>query len=294
MQTRFRAAATALLLTATAGAAAAAGGPAQASGSHTSHRAAQLVITIKTTPKGIALSDSKVQPGNTIFKILPHGKGGDMQVLRLKAGYTLKQAFKDFGAAFAQTPDVKAVRRIDRKVLFYGGNAMAPKGGRANFWGVDLDRADTYYVLNVDSNALTPLKVAGAHQKRGLPAKDGWVNPADASDGVTNIWKVGQHNANKGWMSTTNHAKEPHFVDLTHVKKSTTNQQISDCFAGGACDFVAADGAATSAGVISPGKKFVWTYRLPKGRYVVDCFWPSKTDGTPHALMGMFKLLNLG
>ena len=45
--------------------------------------------------------------------------------------------------------------------------------------------------------------------------------------------------------------------------------------------------------MISPGHSFVWKYGVPKGKYVVMCFMPSKVDGTPHALMGMFKLFHL-
>ena len=33
---------------------------------------------------------------------------------------------------------------------------------------------------------------------------------------------------------------------------------------------------------------------MPKGKYLVMCFWPSKMDGvTPHAVMGMFRLFHL-
>ena len=52
--------------------------------------------------------------------------------------------------------------------------------------------------------------------------------------------------------------------------------------------------ASTDTGVVSPRHTFLWTYDLPKGKYLAQCFWPSKIDGTPHALMGMLKLLRLG
>lgn len=69
MQTRYRAAATALLLTATTGLAAT--GAAQASGTHHpgARAASRLVVTIKSTANGVKLSESKIRPGNTIFKV---------------------------------------------------------------------------------------------------------------------------------------------------------------------------------------------------------------------------------
>jgi hypothetical protein len=296
MQKRYRAAATALLLTATAGMAAT-GGAAEASGTHhTSDRAAsKLVVTIKTKGGQIVLSDSKFRPGKTLFKVKPHGRGGDMQVLRLKAGYSVGQAFSDVNAAFGG--DVKAVRRVDRHIVFYGGTPMSPKGGAPNFWGVKIDKPGTYYVVNTDSNAITTFKVKGTMQKRHLPQADGWINAVSVNHGAGNAFKAGKHNPKSGWMSTANKAKEPHFVDLGHVKKSTSKKQVRKFFMSGAQNaptFMAKDGAFFSTGIISPGKTFVWNYTLPRGRYLVDCFWPSKADGTPHALMGMWKLTHLG
>jgi hypothetical protein len=296
MQKRYRAAATALLLTATAGMAAT-GGAAEASGTHHHSRAAakSLTITIKTKGGQIKLSDSKFRPGKTLFKVKPHAKGGDMQVLRLKPGYSVGQAFADVGAAFGG--DVKAVRRVDRNIVFYGGTVMAPRGGDPTYWGVKIDKPGTYYVVNVDSNALTTFKVKGAKQKRHLPKTDGWINAVSINNGAGNAFKAGKHNPKSGWMSTTNKAKEPHFVELGHVKKSTTKQQVRKFFMGGAAGapkFFARDGAGIGTGIISPGRTFVWSYSLPKGKYLVDCFWPSKATGMPHALMGMWKLTHLG
>jgi hypothetical protein len=302
MQTRYRAAATALLLTATAGLAAT-GGAAEASGTHATHKAAKsLTITIKSGAGGVTLSDSKIRPGNTVLKVKnTAGKPGRglIQVLRLKDGYTLLDAFGDFALAFPEdptaTPDVDAVNRIDDNVVFYGGMpAPRREGGRATKWAVNLNKPGTYYVANLDTG--TPpvgLTVKGDKQKRALPSQDGFVNAA-SGPGDTNVWKVGKHNADHGWMSTTNNAQEPHFVILDHVKKSATIPDVVACLAGGPCTIMAKDHASTDTGVISPGHRFLWAYKLPKGKYVAQCFWPSKMDGTPHAFMGMLKFVQLG
>lgn len=295
MQKRISAAGTALVLAASVTGLAATGGSAQASGSHADRGAPRLVVAISTTAHGIKLSDSRIRPGNTMFKILPHGRGGDMQVIRLRPGYGLTQAFQDINQAFSG--NIPAIKRVDRNIVFYGGNAMAPRGGKPMFWGVNIDKAGKYYVVNTDSNALTSFKARGAHQRRSLPGTSGRINMADKSDGVTNVFKPGRHIAKRGFMSTTNMAKEPHFVDLLHVKKSTTNQQVQDYFNGGAAGpppFAAKDGASAGTGVISPGKSFVWNYSLPRGKFLVVCFWPSKISGMPHAFMGMWKLFNIG
>jgi len=298
MQTRYRAAATALLLTATAGMAAT-GGAAEATRTHhTDTRAAhRLTITIKTKAGGVHLSDTRFRPGNTIFKVENAGGKGLIQVLRLRPGYTLKQANADFEAAFGNPPDVKAVHRIDRNVVFYGGAKTPGKPSKpAKKWAVKIDKADKYYAVNFNSNALTPFRVKGSKQRRALPGQDGWINMDNGAAPGTNVFKFGKHNAARGWMSSTNYAKEPHFVVLEHVKKSTTKKDVRDFFKNpaGNPDFEAKDGRGTDTGVISPGHRFLWSYHLPSGKYLTMCFWPSKLDGTPHAFMGMWKLGNLG
>src|SRR3954447_11880754 len=151
MHTRSSAAATALLLTASAaGLALTSGSTAQAAGSHANHRAApKLVVTIKSKPSGPVLSDTKFRPGNTIFRVKKAGAGGLMQVFRLKPGYTIIDAGTDFGLAFpsdeSTPPDVNAVRRLDKNVVFYGGARVKQR------WAVNIDKAGTYFVLNIEA-----------------------------------------------------------------------------------------------------------------------------------------------
>jgi hypothetical protein len=297
MQMRYRAAATALLLTATAGVGAT-GGTAQASGTHhpDARGASKLVVTIKTKAHGLKLSDTKIRPGNTMFKVKNAGGAGLIQLLRLKPGYDLSHAFADFGAAFPSgptQPDVAAVRRIDKHVVFYGGMETPRKPGKANMWAVKIDKGGTYYAVNLDANALASLQVKGHSQKRSMPASDGYINAASGPHGAGNVFKPGKHNAAKGWMSTTNKAKEPHFVVLQHVKKGTTKRQVLHAFTGNTPPTIFLKGS-TDTGVISPHHTFVWSYGLPKGRYAVTCFWPSKVNGMPHALMGMISVFNQG
>ena len=299
MQTRYRAAATALLMTATAGMAAT-GGAAQASGSHHTGAGAAttLTITIKSKAGAVKLSDDKFRPGNTIFKVKnKDGKAarGLIQVLRLRPGYTLPQAFDDFGHLFDPPPtNVPAVNSVDDNVVFYGG-MPAPKkqGGPAKSWAVKIDKPGTYYVVNLDSGNLTSFKAKGDRQRRALPRQDGWINPVTTNNASGNDFKAGRHNAASGWMSTTNKALEPHFVDMEQVKKGTTDADITALFEGTGPPPFVRNGGSADTGVISPGHRFLWGFDVPRGRYVALCFFPSKVDGEAHAVMGMHAVFNL-
>ena len=105
-------------------------------------------MTITSTKAGPKLSVDKFRPGNTLFKVVRGNAGGSIQVLRLKPGYSLKQAASDFaqGVPSRRRPTSPAVRRVDKNVVFYGGMPVPAKGAKPNWWGVDIDKADTYFV----------------------------------------------------------------------------------------------------------------------------------------------------
>jgi hypothetical protein len=188
---------------------------------------------------------------------------------------------------------IAAINRVDDNIVFYGGMEAKKKKSATTMWATNLDKAGTYYVANLDKNSLTTLTVAGSRQKRALPHQDGFIDPKSANNPSGNTFKAGKHNAAQGWMSTTNKAKEPHFVDIEQVKKGTKNSDISALFQGGPNVFKN-NGAHADTGVISPGHRFLWAYHLTKGTYGVLCFWPGKDDGMAHAIMGMHIVTHLG
>ena len=296
MQTRYRTAAatSVLLLTATAGLAAT-GGAADASGTHhTSARVAgkSLTVTITSTKSAVELSRSTLRPGRTFFKVVRGNTGGSMQLLRIKHGYSLAKAGRDFGSAFSG--NTKAVRRIDKYVVFYGGMDVPAPGARPNIWGTNIDKAGKYYVLNINRN-LPPasFRAKGTYQHRHLPVPASWINMVSGPGG-SNAFRSPTNVPHRGWIRTTNNAHEPHFVELQKVKESTTKKDVNDYIAGGGHGQPPwALPTSRGAGIISPGHNFVWHLRAPMGKYVVACFWPSKVTGMPHFFMGMFKLLHL-
>lgn len=286
MHARTWAAATALLLTASVTGLTAAG-TAEATTPRSGHaKAAMLTVNVSSTKKGPVLDATTIRPGNTVFSMTRGNAGGSIEIMRLKAGYSISQAAADFGQLFKG--DTAAIKRIDRLVVFYGGAAV-PKTGASQI-GFKLDKRGTYYAVNIDKNTLSTFKVAGAAQSRRLPSADGHLDMIKG-----NKFQAPSGLPDAGWLKQTNHTVEPHFMDFEQVKGSTTREQVRKYFDSGAKgrpSFGLPGYAGTL--ILSPGHTIVWQYAVPKGKYVVACFWPSKMTGMPHAMMGMWNMLNLG
>jgi len=95
-----------------------------------------------------------------------------------------------------------------------------------------------------------------------------------------------------------NHTDQNHFVGLVRLKKGKTAKDF------GAWIDAAMEGeegpppvdfsVALDGGVVSPGHTVAMNYKLPKGDYILVCFWPDASmGGMPHAFMGMYRGIKL-
>lgn len=293
MQSRTRTTAAALLLTASLAGATLATGSAEAVSGHraalSTQPAARLApavhVSIAVSDHDVTRSRTGFRPGYTVFDVRSTGGRGTIEVIRLHRGYTLKMLLKDFGGL--SNGDVKAVRRVDRNVEFYGGSQVGSH--RVNSFATYVD-AGRYLILDLDRGTYAGMRVVGHPQARSHPVATGLINMTKADRFANPGGK-----RHTGWMRSTNHSDEPHFVDLAHVKRSATHQKVQKWIDGGANGnppWGLHDFGGTL--VVGPGHTVWWSYDLPRGKYLEMCWFPSDEDGTPHAMMGMWELTHLG
>lgn len=240
-------------------------------------------VTAHISSKSISLSTgNRLRAGRISFKVVT-GKGDhELQIARLKPGYTLPQASADLSKAFSG--DVDAVRRIDAKIVFLGGAEALPHhpGG----FGVSLS-AGKYVFLDQNSNAYRIITVYG----KPRPQK---ALPHNGNLGVYTYGFDAHVLPRSGNVRIFNVSDQPHFVVFQHVKDGTTNAQVNKLFKSMSQKEPSwALKANTSSGVISPGHSQTLHYSLPAGKYLVVCWWPDDDTGMPHAYMGMWKLVTL-
>lgn len=262
-----------------------AGGLAGAGSAASSTPAKVPVVVAHISGKSISLSTgATIHAGRVLFRVVC-GKGVHfLQVARLRHGYTLAQAQADLPKAFGG--DVAVVRRIDRNINFRGGAEARPQ--RPGLFGITLF-AGRYLLIDQNSNAHRFLTVTGSPPLRArIPHKSVISVFTYGFDTMPTVIPA------SGRTRIVNRSDQPHFVEINHVKASTTAAMVRKFFASGAQGRSSFGLKANAgSGVISPNRGQILRYNLPAGKYVVACFWPDDTTGMPHAFMGMWKLIRL-
>jgi hypothetical protein len=252
--------------------------------------AGHRVIDVKVTKSANTFPDGNtVAPGFAEFAVsTPRGEH-ILQLLQLHAGYTLKELGADMQKAFSGR--LKAIHRVDTNVDWLGGaEATADKAGR---FAVTL-HTGVYVVIDQEGAGVERLHVTGEPVDGGSVTPGAVITAGLNKDGMSK-WRVSDTDlAHRGWIKFRNRANQPHFIDLQKVAPGTTRKDVNDYFQSGSQDdppWIRA--AGTGTGVISPDERQLFHLQLPKGRYLLICFWPDKDTGAPHGVMGMFRLINL-
>ncbi|MGN6780699.1 MAG: hypothetical protein ACTHJH_04290 [Marmoricola sp.] len=231
--------------------------------------------------KNISLSRASVRAGKVTF-VVRTGKGDHtMQIARLRHGYSMQQAGADINKAFGG--DIDAINRVDNGVDFRGGAEARP--GKAGEFTTSLGSGH-YVVLDQSGPGLAMLDVHGTRVARRAPRTTGGIDIFTYGFATTGSLP------HRGMVRLTNRSDQPHFVEFQHVKRGTTAKMVKRALMSPNQPSFALPGG-TGTGVISPNRGQSFRYDLKPGRYLIACWWPDFKTGMPHAMMGMWKLIDL-
>ena len=256
-------------------------------------RARAATVTVSIDSHRVVTLPATLQPGLNKFAVSA-AKPGSLAIGMRDADYTVEQVQADLKAAFTKN-DLKALRRFEDKMTLVGGVSVAP-GKTAKAW-LDLP-AGEYIAL--DSNGgnfgkITSFSVAGTPTGLVAPVPTAKLK---AIKDVT--WaKRPASIPHKGLLQFKNRASNNHFLFIVKLLRGKT---VKDFAA-----FMQSEGPGGPAGpppvdftksmevnVVSPGHDAIVKYRMPRGNYVMVCFWPDASHhGMPHAAMGMFRGIKL-
>ena len=268
------------------------GGTAGAAGQAAARETAAGTVSVSITAAHNVTMPTTIQPGVNQFRVTTEAKSSGFQLVQFAAGYTLDQAIADIDAGL-EKGKVKALKRFEANATLLGGvNVLSGKIGKLT---VNLP-AGSYYAADIERNrpsAFTAFTVAGADTGAAMPAGSTVKAVESAS------WAKGPKTiSHKGMLTFKNYSDQNHFVALLKLNKGQTVKDF------GAWVDAAMEGeegpppvnfrVGFDGGVVSPGHTVAMNYKLPKGNYVLVCFWPDASmGGMPHVFMGMYRGITL-
>ncbi len=253
-------------------------------------------------PVAVSISNTRVvtmpatiQPGVNTFKVTTANKRGSaFQLVLPAAGYSAADAARDIEKGL-DGGNVQAIKRFEANVTLLGG--MTVDKGTPGKLVVDLGPGD-YWAVDTNTNdpdKFYPFSAAGADTGNVMPAAGATLKAVQDTSWAKNPASI----PNKGLLTFKNTASQNHFIAMAKLKKGMTYQDFKKWFAS------SMDGPPSGpspvnfeigmdSGVLSPGHSATFKYNLPKGDYVMLCFWPDASmGGMPHAFMGMTRGITL-
>ena len=257
---------------------------------HSAATTAPVAVTISA--KRVVTMPTTIQPGVTTFKVTSAAKqGSGFQLVRPAPGYTASEASRDIEKGLEQG-NIKALKRFEANVTLLGGMTA---DDTTDTLVVDLDPG-SYWAL--DTNTNDPAKFF-AFTVDGVDTGNAMPEAVTIKAKLATTWAPKPASIpHKGLLRFKNAASNNHFLEMGKLKKGYTYKDFKKWLAA------SQDGPpgpspvnfdiGLGSGVLSPGYSATFNYNLPKGDYVMLCFWPDASmGGMPHAFMGMHRVITL-
>jgi hypothetical protein len=267
------------------------GGTAGAAGPAAARETAAGTVSVSITAAHNVTMPATIQPGVNEFRVTTEAKSSGFQLVQLAAGYTLDEAIADIDGF--DKGKVKPLKRFEANTTLLGG--VNVRRGKVGKLAVNLP-VGNYYAADIERNrpsAFTAFTVAGADTGASMP--EGSTIKAVGSTS----WAKGPKSiARRGMLTFKNRTDKNHFVGLVKLRKGKTAKDFAawvDAAMEGEegpppVDFR----VAFDSGLVAPGQTVATNYKLPKGDYILVCFWPDASmGGMPHAFMGMYRGIRL-
>jgi hypothetical protein len=283
---------------AAAGAALVAGGPAALAGGDHGHDV--QTVHVVGTGSTVSVDDARVHAGTVRFEVSTTGPFSAVTMFSLQNGATLDQFFDDVRDEFDPSdPLIRAegTRNAREHATFYGLADVMPGAPLAvtarlqpgTYWLFDLTQPPDPAV----DPPVARVRVTGGGGD-GDDGRDADVRVRMTGDRflAPTVWP------RRGTWSLRNADDTVHFMQLQPVKRGTTDAQVQSALMdvanqGTVGPLADPNRPVVGSEVLSPGIRHAVHYDLPPGRYVLLCFIADESDGMPHALMGMHRVITL-
>lgn len=238
--------------------------------------------------------DVVLRPGVLKF-VVRSARAAGLQLAMPAAGYTKGEAARDIVAGLNRG-NLKALRRFERNVTLFGG--VSSTAEKSTVMWANLPRG-TYWALDTApsrpaANDFLTFRVAG-ERLRATIQQDAVVRAVGEADWARRPSSI----PTRGRLTFRNDSTDNHFLILAKLAPGKTmadwRRWLDQIQQGVDAPPPINFSAILDTGVISSGEKMTLRYALPRGNYVMTCFWPDAgMRGLPHAFMGMNRGIRVG
>lgn len=233
------------------------------------------------------------RPGTVRISVSTAVPDQEVTLLRFHRGYSYSRFLADGARANGGGAGAAAaLHRVFRNTDFLGGADVFP-GSPASI-SITVTPG-TYYLGEMTGRpSFRRITVAGAHS----PA-------VAAAAAVVTAYDFGFRTTpaslpTNGTITIRNAGRQIHRLNLIPVRPDTTRAEVGAYLrrTGGRPDGppppFARRGPQLGTSMISPGRRFDLSYRLPAGTYALLSFQPDSRTGKPQTLEGMYAVVTLG
>jgi hypothetical protein len=241
-------------------------------------------VPVSITAAHNVVMPTTIQPGVNTFRVTTEAKSSGFQLVQLAAGYTLDQAIDDIENGL-EKGKMGAFKRFEANTTLLGGvNIVSGKIGKV---AVDL-APGTYYATDIERNrpsAFTAFTVAGADTGATMP-EGSTIRAVKNASWAKNPKSI----ARRGMLTFENFSSANHFIGLVKLNRGKTVGDFGEWLKNESGPPPVNFGKSFDSNVVGPGQTVAMNYSLPRGDYVLVCFWPdANMGGMPHAFMGMYR-----
>jgi hypothetical protein len=224
--------------------------------------------------------------------VVDSARMSDLQIIKPHAGYTKREFVRDVRTMFE---DAEVMKRFEASADLVGGVSST-----RNRNGVMWARLTTgkYWMLDVATQQIRKgriltVRVGGESVGGVLPLRTRIraVNEVDFGPAPRVIRQ-------SGILTLRNDSAQNHFFSAAKLKRGKTMADfrawVEDLMAGNERPAPVRWNVGFDSGVVGPDMAMAMQYRVPRGRYVLMCWWPdAEMDNMPHVFMGMYRSLRV-
>lgn len=272
--------------------------------------AQSVQVTVRGDGSRASINNDDVHPGWLKLQITDDTSpsiGAQVVVAQMRHGYSVKRLVADIAAQVSQNSvpaqAAASTRDINKIAVALGGGDTSDHEGFFRSDTIFLPSQGRYFVINTAAKngpaLVGDLEARGRTVHAGAPHHSGTITLGKGSaDTITLRGSMPR----SGTVKVRNRGDSVHVLQMSKVADGVTDAEVQaeydTLMTGGKptsdpAGLSSPPTPSTGSDAVSPGHASLFSYHLPAGTYLLQCFVADDTTGIPHAFMGMHLIVHV-